>query len=341
MALLTALFAHGAAHGARALARAHRERGNTLARRTIATRGRSRARRAPSQAGGRRPARVAVVGGVLRQASAGAVGVPGRRRPPAVPQPRGVAPLDLRRSDRPRPGRDATRPRPGRARSRPGGCSSRATSLAWSRPAAAEIPVTWSCGWRTTGADGDGDPTVDTTACLWSVRRPSDPGGRGRRTLRCSADGGRRRNRTGQDPDDPAGRLNMLNCGYTRRNVHEALHGSGGGRTADCAVPVVRPDARRIAKKEAERRKATPAAAKTYTNEDLKRLPALAGKPEAGGRSTKPASRRPTKPDDPAKAWRAREGDAPSRRNPRRTRSTGAAGSPPRREEIRRNEVVP
>src|SRR5689334_12875287 len=43
------------------------------------------------------------------------------------------------------------------------------------------------------------------------------------------------------------------------------------------AVPVSAQSLGELAKKEAERRKAAPTAAKTYTNEDLKKLPPAAG----------------------------------------------------------------
>jgi hypothetical protein len=58
------------------------------------------------------------------------------------------------------------------------------------------------------------------------------------------------------------------------------------------AVPVSAQTLGEIAKREAERRKAAPPAAKTYTNEDLKKLP-----PAAGEGAVKPA--------DPAKAAEA------------------------------------
>ena len=67
-----------------------------------------------------------------------------------------------------------------------------------------------------------------------------------------------------------------------------------------------------LAKREAERRKATPGAAKTYTNDDLKQLP-----PPAGSATSKTAEELkeaatnadPTKPPEPAKDeahWRGR-----------------------------------
>jgi hypothetical protein len=60
------------------------------------------------------------------------------------------------------------------------------------------------------------------------------------------------------------------------------------------ALPVGAQSLGDIAKKEQERRKASPPAVKTYTNEDLKKLP-----PMASDTGTTPA---PAKPADPAKA---------------------------------------
>ncbi len=62
------------------------------------------------------------------------------------------------------------------------------------------------------------------------------------------------------------------------------------------AVPVCAQTLGDIAKREAERRKASPPAAKTYTNEDLKKLP------PASDAASKPADQAPAKPGDTAKA---------------------------------------
>ena len=67
------------------------------------------------------------------------------------------------------------------------------------------------------------------------------------------------------------------------------------------AVPVCAQSLGDLAKKEQERRKALPPAAKTYTNEDLKRLKPMPGgeTPPAAGDAGKPADA--AKPDEPAK----------------------------------------
>jgi hypothetical protein len=62
------------------------------------------------------------------------------------------------------------------------------------------------------------------------------------------------------------------------------------------AVPVCAQTLGDIAKREAERRKASPPAAKTYTNEDLKKLP------PASDAAAKPADAPAAKPGDTAKA---------------------------------------
>jgi hypothetical protein len=70
------------------------------------------------------------------------------------------------------------------------------------------------------------------------------------------------------------------------------------------AVPLCAQTLGDLAKREAERRRTAPPAAKTYTNEDLKKLPPM---PDGG---TKPAAKAAT-PDDAAKAGEpAKPGDA-------------------------------
>ena len=71
------------------------------------------------------------------------------------------------------------------------------------------------------------------------------------------------------------------------------LSGLVAGALLTAAVPVCAQSLGELAKKEAERRKAAPPAAKTYTNEDLKRLPPM--NPEVGGKQD------PTKVEDSAK----------------------------------------
>src|SRR4051812_20773613 len=106
------------------------------------------------------------------------------------------------------------------------------------------------------------------------------------------------------------------------------------------AVPASAQTLGEVAKKEAERRKAAPTAAKTYTNEDLKKLPPAPGDaaapdsaksaealkaldPSKAGDKTKPTA---VKPDE------APAGDGPKDEKYWRDRITAV------REDIRRNE---
>jgi len=77
-------------------------------------------------------------------------------------------------------------------------------------------------------------------------------------------------------------------------------HGLMAAALLALAVPVCAQSLGELAKREQERRKALPPAVKTYTNEDLKRLP-----PWAGDSTTKPAetgkAAEPAKTGDPAK----------------------------------------
>ena len=75
----------------------------------------------------------------------------------------------------------------------------------------------------------------------------------------------------------------------------KSSHGLIAAALLALAVPVSAQSLGEIAKREAERRKTLPTAVKTYTNEDLKKLP-----PMAGDTSTKPAEQ-PAKTGDPAK----------------------------------------
>jgi len=104
------------------------------------------------------------------------------------------------------------------------------------------------------------------------------------------------------------------------------------------AVPVCAQSLGDLAKKEQERRKKLPPAAKTYTNEDLKRLT-----PMPGG-ETPPKAGDPAKPADPAKPGDA---VAPTEVKP----DASVAGAPAKdekywrgritaaKEDIRRNEM--
>jgi hypothetical protein len=107
------------------------------------------------------------------------------------------------------------------------------------------------------------------------------------------------------------------------------------------AVPVAAQSLGELAKKERERRKTVPPAAKTYTNDDLKQSPAPP--PAAGGDPSKPGDTAkkaddPAKPGDPVtpvdpKAGPPKGADEKAQEAFWRNRMTTA------REEQRRNEV--
>jgi hypothetical protein len=80
------------------------------------------------------------------------------------------------------------------------------------------------------------------------------------------------------------------------------LSGLVTGVLLTVAVPVCAQSLGDLAKKEQERRKSTPPAAKTYTNEDLKKLPPMpGGDVPAKTADDKAAAKSPTgKPGDPA-----------------------------------------
>ena len=113
------------------------------------------------------------------------------------------------------------------------------------------------------------------------------------------------------------------------------ISGLVGAVLLTLAVPVCAQSLGDLAKQEAERRKAAPPAAKTYTNEDLKKLPPMAA--EVGSKEAPTKVADDQKPADAAKPGR-RE---PRRRtaSPRRTRSSGARRITAAREEVRRNEM--
>jgi hypothetical protein len=111
------------------------------------------------------------------------------------------------------------------------------------------------------------------------------------------------------------------------------LSGLVAGALLTAAVPVSAQSLGDLAKKEAERRKASPPAAKTYTNEDLKQPPSM--NPEAGSRQD------PTKVEDSAKpvapadeaAKAAKDADPAKDQTYWHARITAA------KEEARRNEM--
>ena len=114
------------------------------------------------------------------------------------------------------------------------------------------------------------------------------------------------------------------------------------------AIPVGAQTLGELAKKEQERRKAAPPAAKTYTNEDLKKIPLP---PDAADGSAKPADAKgdPAKPGDPAAA---KSGDAAKPADAKGDAATPEAAKPEAakdeaywrqrvtaaREELRRNQ---
>src|SRR5262245_42917664 len=94
----------------------------------------------------------------------------------------------------------------------------------------------------------------------------------------------------------------MLNYGYRRRKVMRVSRGLLAVVMVALAVPVCAQSLGELAKKEAERRKATPQAKKVYTDDDLKKITVPGG--------TAPAAD-PAKPADAsAKPADAAKGDA-------------------------------
>ena len=98
------------------------------------------------------------------------------------------------------------------------------------------------------------------------------------------------------------------------------------GALLTAAVPVCAQSLGDLAKKEAERRKALPPAAKTYTNEDLKKLPSVTPQAE------------PTKVDDAAKPAAAK-GETAKDAEPAKDEKYWRGRITSAREEVRRNEV--
>ena len=108
------------------------------------------------------------------------------------------------------------------------------------------------------------------------------------------------------------------------------LSGLVAGVLLAAAVPVCAQSLGDLAKKEAERRKASPPAVKTYTNEDLKRLPPM--NPEAGGKQD------PTKVEDSAKPV-APKGETAKDAEPAKDEKYWRARITAAKEEVRRNET--
>lgn len=115
------------------------------------------------------------------------------------------------------------------------------------------------------------------------------------------------------------------------------------GALLTVAVPVCAQSLGEIAKKEQERRKATPPAAKTYTNEDLKKVApfpgaATAANPDAKGdaKTAKPGD--PTKVEDPPKPGEAAKPDGAKPAEPAKDEKYWRGRITAVREEITRNE---
>ena len=111
-----------------------------------------------------------------------------------------------------------------------------------------------------------------------------------------------------------------------------------GGALAMIAVPVAAQSLGELAKREAERKKATPQAKKTYTNDDLKQIPPPAGTPAKPGEATDA-----TKPADGAKPGDAKPDpekvDATKPAEPAKTEAYWRNRVDQAREDIRRNEA--
>ena len=102
------------------------------------------------------------------------------------------------------------------------------------------------------------------------------------------------------------------------------------------AVPVCAQSLAEIAKKEQARRKASPPAAKTYTNEDLKKLPpAPDGAPKPG---EKAKADDPAKPGDPGKPTEVKS-DAAATAEPAKDEKYWRGRIAAVREDLRRNEM--
>ena len=104
------------------------------------------------------------------------------------------------------------------------------------------------------------------------------------------------------------------------------------------AVPVGAQSLGDLAKKEQERRKTSPPAAKTYTNEDLKRLTPMPGgeTPSKAGDAAKPGD--PAKAGDSAKPTEVKP-DAPAAGEPVKDEKYWRGRITAAKEDIRRNEM--
>lgn len=109
------------------------------------------------------------------------------------------------------------------------------------------------------------------------------------------------------------------------------------GALLTVAVPVCAQSLGDLAKKEQERRKAMPPAAKTYTNDDLKKVLPFPGEAKSSEPSAKPATE-PTKVEDPAKPGEAAKPDGATPPEPAKDEKYWRGRITAVREEITRNE---
>ena len=110
------------------------------------------------------------------------------------------------------------------------------------------------------------------------------------------------------------------------------------GALLTVTVPVCAQTLGDLAKKEAERRKATPPAAKTYTNEDLKKVAPFPGaaSADAAAKTGKPSE--PTKVEEPPKPGDAAKPDGPKAPEPAKDEKYWRGRITAVRDEIARNE---
>jgi hypothetical protein len=111
------------------------------------------------------------------------------------------------------------------------------------------------------------------------------------------------------------------------------------GALLTVAVPLCAQSLGDIAKKEQERRKAVPPAAKTYTNEDLKKVVPFPGEAKPTDPAAKPGtSAAPTKVEDPLKPGEAAKPDGAKTPEPAKDEKYWRGRITAVREEILRNE---
>jgi hypothetical protein len=110
------------------------------------------------------------------------------------------------------------------------------------------------------------------------------------------------------------------------------------GALLTVAVPVCAQSLGDIAKKEQERRKMTPPAARTYTNDDLKKVVPFPGEAKPANPTAKPGTASdPTKVEDPPKPGEAKE-DGAKTPEPAKDEKFWRGRITAVREEIARNE---